>query len=161
MDTIVNEIARLKKKNEGKQIKAVNGLEKLLKWLFLASFVLLVLAQALLTDPSIRNLVNKEAVDGIALENVVYLVEQYKVEIRLKDTAYCPELRVLINGDEVGNFSSDTMLLNLKDGDVVELDASRLLLSINVQISGVSGNIEELLGKSFTVSGGIVKIAGV
>lgn len=161
MDTIVNEIVKSKKENEGKQIKAVNGLEKLLKWSFLASFILLVLAQALLTDPSIRNLVNKEAVDGIALENVVYLVEQYKVELRLKDIAYCPELRVLINGDEVGNFSTDTMLLYLKDGDVVELDASRLLLSINVQISGVSGNIEELLGKSFTVSGGIVKIAGV
>lgn len=161
MDDNVNEITEDKESMVKRKGSATEGIERLLKCIFLISFISLVLSQALLTDPSVRAFFSKEASDGVPLENEAYLFEPCKMELKLNDIEYCPELKVMVNGDEVGDFSSDTLLLELKDGDIVELDASKLLISANVQISAVTSNIEELLGRSFTVTGGIVRIASV
>jgi hypothetical protein len=157
MDKTITETAEnTEKKEAGKSL--AEGVEKLLKRVFLAFFILLVISQAVLTDPSIRSFYSKETIDGVTLGSEAYLFGPCKMELKLKDPGYCPDLKVLVNGDEAGAFFTDTILLELKDGDVVELDASRLLVTAEVQITAVSSNIPELLGRSFEVAGGIVKV---
>lgn len=162
METVTNKAAEGAEANEtnaAKRYRAAEGVERLLMLIFFTSFILLVLSQAALTDPSIRAAFNRDASDGAVLGSEAYLFEPCKMELKLYNAEYCPELRVMVNGDEREAFWSDTILLELKKGDVVELDASKLLISADIQITAVSGNISELLGKSYTVSGGIVKVA--
>ncbi len=160
MDTKVNESTDSQTQGN-KKTKVAQTIERLLKWLFLASFILLILAQSLLTYPSIRSLFNKEAADGEPLGYETYLFEPCKLELKLNNIEYCPDIKVMVNGDEICDFSNDTIILDLKPGDVVELDASRLLIHADVVISAVSSNLTELLGRSFAVTGGIVHIATV
>ncbi|NLK88136.1 MAG: hypothetical protein GX279_11715 [Clostridiaceae bacterium] len=158
MDTNTTETA---KNTEMKKVqgKLAEGVERLLKSLFLTFFILLVLSQAVLTDPAVRAYNNKETIDGVSLGSEAYLFEPSKMELTLSNISYCPELKVMVNGDVAGAFFTDTILLELKEGDVVELDATRLLVTADVQITAVSSNKSELLGRSFEVGGGIVKVA--
>ena len=80
-------------------------------------------------------------------------------ELKLDGMAGRPELKVLVNGAEAGNFSNGAVLLELKEGDVVELDASGLLVHTEVQISAVSRNLAHLLGRTVAADDGIVPVA--
>lgn len=51
--------------------------------------------------------------------------------------------------------------MELKDGDTVELDASSVLVLAMVQISAVSENISDTLGKTISVSDGITLVTKV
>lgn len=160
MDTTAFETSEsTEKKDPGNRMFQV--IERLLKGAFLAFFILLVISQAVLTDPSIRSYLNREEIDGVSMGSEAYLFEPCKMELKLNSSDYCPELRVMVNGEEAGAFSESTILLELKAGDVVELDASRLLLTAEVRITAVSSNIADLLGRSFEAADGIVKIAVV
>lgn len=161
METVANKTAEGAEKNETIKHRAAELVERLLKLTFLISFIVLILSQAVLTDPSIRAAFNKDASDGAALGSEAYLFEPCKMELKLNNIEYCPELKVMVNGDETEAFFNDTVLLELKEGDVIELDASMLLISADVQITAVTSNISELLGRTFSVSGGIVKVAVV
>jgi hypothetical protein len=160
MDTAKIETAGNAGRKESKNSLA-EAAERLLKRACLVFFILLVLSQAVLTDPSVRTHLNKETIDGVSLGTEAYLYEPCKIELKLSNGGYCPELRVMVNGEEEGAFFGDSILLDLKQGDVVELDASRLLIPTQVEITAVTSNIPQLLGRSFKAASGIVKIAVV
>lgn len=152
-----------------KQIKQVNPakqkspgfmdrVEGLLKTLFLVTFAVLIIAQTALTDASVRESFAKEAADGEPIGREVYLTEPCKMELKLINMESCPELKVLINGEEADAFRSDTVFLELKDGDVIELDANSMLISAQVQISAVSRNMEFMPGKTVSASDGIIPV---
>lgn len=129
---------------------------------FLISFIILIIAQGVLLKPLSRQPVHeKEFFQGEPLLREAYLYKHCKMELKLKNIDTCPELKVLVNGDEYTEFSNKTILLNLKSGDVVELDASNVLVLATIQISGVSENISRYLGKTFDISDGITFIAKV
>ena len=52
-------------------------------------------------------------------------------------------------------------MLDLKDTDVVELDANAVQVTAQVEISAVSMNIKGLLGKRIVVTNGIISVARV
>jgi 2-C-methyl-D-erythritol 4-phosphate cytidylyltransferase len=83
------------------------------------------------------------------------------MELSLTNMDECPELKILVNGGTVDSFQGKSVLLDLKDGDVVELDASEVLVLPAVRISAASRNIEDLLGKKIDAAGGIVPVATV
>lgn len=124
------------------------------------AFIFLIIAQAVnLRLPAMKAEADSSFYEGTPLMEEVYLYTPCKMELKLTNIESCPELKVIVNGAEFAGFSGKTVLLDLKNGDVVELDASGILVLANVQISGVSENIKEHLGKSFVVSDGITLIA--
>lgn len=129
---------------------------------FLTVFIILIAAQAALINPSVRSSVSDNYyIEGEPLREEVYLFIPGKMELKLSNIDNCPDLKVLVNGEERGSFESNTVLLKLKDGDVVELDASRVLVLAKVQISAVSENISGILGKTISVTDGINPVARV
>lgn len=159
MKTVVNEQAESNVQAENKRLETVDKVEGILKTAFLISFALLMAVQVILTVPEVRSSLNREALDGIPLGKQAYLVEPCKMELRLLNMENCPQLKVLVNGEEADAFNSDTVLLELRDGDVVELDASSMLIQARVQISAVSRNIIHLLGITVDAADGLIPVA--
>ena len=136
--------------------------ERLLFKVFLAVFLTLVAAQAALLNPAIRSSSEDQYyTEGEPLNQEAYLFTTCKMELRLINANSCPELKVLVNGSEYAAFDSDTVLVDLKDGDVVELDAGSVLIQASVRISAVSENIGGLLGKTIHAEDGIVPVAAI
>ena len=111
--------------------------------------------------PGIKSVFFYEQIEGSPLSPEVYLYVPCKMELRLVNMGQCPDLKVLVNGEEVDFFSGRTVRLDLKDGDVVQLDGCNVPVQAQVQISAVSQNITGLLGKSVVVKDGIITVANI
>lgn len=135
--------------------------KRFLTSIFFAIFILMILTQAALANPQIRAFALNEINEGEPLQSETFLFIPCKMELSLRNMDYCPDLKVLVNGIERDHFENNIVLLELKDGDVVEFDASRVLVLAEVQVSAVSRNIGNILGKSFTVTDGIIQVAKV
>lgn len=136
-----------------------DSMERILMSLFIIVFTLFIGIQAALTDAGMRGLFVREAMEGEPLGDEVFLFKKCRMELELVGMSACPELKVLVNGTEKGDFRYDKVLLELKEGDVVELDASRLLINVQIRISAVSRNLPHLLGRTVSASDGIVPVA--
>ena len=159
MKTIISKQTDNSRPENEKNERICDGIEKILRNIFIIVFVIFIAVQAALTNDRMRELLVREALDGKPIGDEVFLFEKCKMELSLKGMPNCPELRVLVNGDEAGAFHDGTVLLELKEGDVVELDANRLLVNAEVQISAVSRNLAHLLGRTVTADNGIVRVA--
>jgi hypothetical protein len=159
MDTTATEANESNEKKEISNVPA-ERIESILKGACLVFFILLVISQAMMTIPSFRAYSGREVLEGTALGSEAYLFGTCKMELKLSNMEYCPELKVLVNGEEAGAFWEDTIMLELKEGDVVELDASKLLVKAEVRVTAVSSSLADLLGRSFEVYGGLVRVNG-
>lgn len=145
-------------KNEKKHEKG-RLIETLLIRSCIAALLLLVVSQTVLTIPSVRTAFFNEGTDGEPLGREVYSYKPCRLELSLVNMDECPELAILVNGEAAETFQGKSVLLDLKDGDVVELDATEVLVPPVIQISAVSRNIEAILGKKIEATGGIVPVA--
>lgn len=154
-------------RGEGKIHKIVKmAREEKFEWFmfkaFLICFFALIAAQTVLLNPSVRSsALEHYYIEGEPLKEEAYLFVPCKMELHLINTDSCADLKVLVNGEEKAAFEGDTVLLELKNGDVVELDASSVLVLATVQVSAVSENIKSILGKTITVSDGITLVTRV
>lgn len=139
----------------------LHSIELILKRSCIITLAVLVISQAVLSMPSVRSAFFNEGTDGEPLGSEAYVFVPCRLEMSLTNMDGCPELKILVNGEVVDSFQGKTVLLDLKDGDVVELDASEVLVLPAVQISAASRNIEYLLGKTVNAAGGIVPVATV
>ncbi len=135
--------------------------ERFLIWFSLAVFLVLIAVQAAMIHPGIKSVFFYEQIDGSPLSSEVYLYVPCKMELQLVNMGQCPALKVLVNGEEEDFFKGKTVLLDLKDGDVVQLDGCNVPVQAQVQISAVSQNITGLLGKRFVVTNGIIAVANI
>lgn len=133
--------------------------ERITRNIFIIVFALFITIQAILTNDGMRGMLVREPLDGEPIGDEVFLYEKCTMELKLVGKPDCPELKVLVNGVEAGAFHDSRVVLELKEGDVVELDASRLLVHAEVQISAVSRNLAHLLGRTVTAANGIVPVA--
>ncbi|MEN6312982.1 MAG: hypothetical protein ABFD25_01905 [Clostridiaceae bacterium] len=133
--------------------------EKRFEWLMfkavLTFLIVLAAAQTALLYPSVRSSVSDYYIEGEPLTAEAYLFISCKMELKLINMSQCPGLKVLVNGSERAVFESNTILLELKDCDIVELDASNAPVLAKVQVTSVSENISGILGKVITASHGI------
>ena len=134
-------------------------LEALLIRASIIALSILVVSQAVLSIPSVRAAFFSEGTDGNPLGSETYAYIPCRMELSLTNMDECPELKILVNGETTEIFQGKSVLLDLKNGDVVELDASEVLVLPVVQISAASRNVEALLGKTINASGGIVPVA--
>ena len=128
---------------------------------FLTVFIILIAAQVTLLNTNLRSSVSDYYIEGEPLGEEAYLFVPCKMELKLINIESCPDLRVLVNGMERTVFESNKVLLELNDGDVVELDASNVLVLAMVQISAASENISGILGKTISATDGITLVAKV
>ena len=136
--------------------------EGLLFKAFMIVFIIMLFVQTASFNTSVQSTVlHNYNIEGEPLKEEVYLFVPCKMELKLTNIESCQDLKVLVNGVERESFTGKTVLLDLKDGDIVELDASYILVMANVQISAVSKNISGLLGKTVSVTDGIVLVARV
>lgn len=159
MKTIISKQTGDKRLKREKKAWKCDGIEKILRNIFIVVFVTFIAVQAVLTNDGTRDLLVRDALDGVPLGDEAFLFETCRMELKLDGMAGRPELKVLVNGAEAGNFSNGAVLLELKEGDVVELDASGLLVHTEVQISAVSRNLAHLLGRTVAADDGIVPVA--
>ena len=143
--------------------KAASGkkIELLLISLFLTAFVILVAVQAVMLNPDMRPIFYYEKVEGSPLNKEMTLFSPCRMELRLTNMGQCRDLKVLVNGLEVDSFKGKEVMLDLKDEDVVQLDCNAVQVSAQVEISAVSMNIKDLLGKRIDVTDGIISVAAV
>lgn len=141
--------------------KVVERFEWLMFKAFLTVFIILIASQSALLSPSVRSSVSDYYIEGEPLGMEAYLFVPCKMELKLINIENCPDLKVLVNGIEREAFVNNTVLLELKDGDVVELDASSVLVLAKVQISAVSENISGTLGKTISAADGIIPFVSV
>lgn len=139
--------------------------EKRFEWLIfkavLVFFIVLIAAQTALLYPTVRSSVSDYYIEGEPLTAETYLFVPCKMELKLINMSRCLDLKVLVNGTEKAVFESNSVLLELKDFDVVELDASNVPVIAKVQITAVSENINGILGGVIIASRGITSVAKV
>jgi hypothetical protein len=142
--------------------RSAGRFEGILTKTVLAALSLMILSQIVLSDPSIRSSIYEDYYsEGKQLKGEAWLFTPCKMELTLCSLNSCTDLAVLVNGEQRAVFMEKKVLLDLKQGDIVELDASALLTVADVQISSVSGNIKSLLGKTITVTDGICRVARI
>lgn len=149
------------KKNE----RRGNGIsmERLLFLSFVVTFVLLVIVQAALTSPAVRETLSiSDELEGVPLGVEEFLYNEGKLGLELVNEENNQELKVLVNGDEVEVFSSKYIDIAVKDGDVVEIDGSYVQGEIEVRIISKSDNIStDCIAKSVKVNSNIEKLVKV
>lgn len=139
------------------------NLERFLFNAFLAVFVILLGVQAALLNPAIRSAVTvEEGLEGSPLGTEEYLYNEGSMEIRLENVESNSAVRVLVNGEERAVFESYSVIINVIEGDVVEIDASEATGSVEVTVSAMSGNFDqECLGRSYQAEGKVLKLLKV
>jgi len=98
-------------------------------------------------------------IEGVPLEHQAYIFDPCTLDLSLVDKDSSRNLSVLVNGTEAAVFNESNVMLSLKAGDVVELDASGLIEAVTVRAANASDNIKSLVGKQVTVFDGIVRFA--
>ncbi len=105
-------------------------------------FFVLISVQIILVIPSVReklNLTDKSI--GSPLSNDEYLYNQGQVMIRLVSEEPDPTVKILVNGDEVAIFENIKMSINVKNGDVIEIDGSESVTGHIIRVESLSSNI--------------------
>lgn len=106
-------------------------------------FVALILVQIVLVIPSAKdnfNLSDKSI--GVPLSSDEYLYNQGQITLKMIGTDPDSTVRILVNGDAVAMFENLEMNINVKDGDVIEIDGSQSPIGHIITVESISTNID-------------------
>lgn len=133
-------VFKFKKESENKEKNT--AFENILFSICILCFVILLLVQLVLAVPSLRNMLNlNDKSLGMPLNGDEYLYTQGQMTLKMIAEEPDPTLRILVNGDSVAQFDSTEMIINVKDGDVVEIDGSQSLVGYIIKVESVTANI--------------------
>ena len=105
-------------------------------------FVVLILVQIVLIVPFAReNLRISDNSIGVPLGSDEYLYNQGQITLKMIGNDPDSTIQILVNGDAVAMFENLVMNINVKDGDVIEIDGSQSLLDHIIRVESVSPNI--------------------
>ena len=139
------------------------GFEKILFFAFLCLVIAIVFIQGTLLNPSLRSyLIKDEEINGRPLGSEEYLYKEGVISIALLANENNEDLKLLVNGDEVAVFSQNLITLTVKDGDVIEVDASSIDNEAELEIISASENIAGVeVGKKIKVNANIEEITRI
>ena len=165
MKVVVFRAKKEKKKRSDTAIKnLINfGFEKILFFTFLCLFVAIVFIQGILLNPDLRSyLLKDEGVNGRPLGSEEYLYEEGEISIALLASESNEEIKLLVNGDEFAVFNENLITIPVKDGDVIEVDASSIDHEAELEIISASENIAGVeVGKKIKVHSNIEEITRI
>lgn len=105
-------------------------------------FCVLILVQILLVIPSVRSSLNlSDKSVGSPLSSDEYLYNQGQMTLQMIGIEPDPLLCILVNGEPAAMFEKMEMSINVKDGDVVEIDGSQSQIGHIVKVEGITSNI--------------------
>ena len=105
-------------------------------------FCVLILVQILLVIPSVRSSLNlSDKSIGAPLSSDEYLYNQGQMTLKMIGIEPDPAVCILVNGEAVAMFENMEMNINVKDGDVVEIDGSQSQIGHIVKVETISSNI--------------------
>lgn len=141
-----------------KEKKKLNiHMEKILFFSFLISFTLLVIVQTALMSPSVRTfIITNNSYEGTVLGQEEFLYQKGDITLGLQNELSNENLKVLVNGEQIGSFVNKTLDFTVKDGDVIELDGNGLIEEASVTVFSKSENIISVdLNKTIKISSGV------
>ncbi|MDP4180253.1 MAG: hypothetical protein Q8942_04075 [Bacillota bacterium] len=131
------------KRKDSSQKRISSNTEKIFVITFFFIFAALILSQVILAMPSTRNLLVSDAeYEGSPIGAEESLYSEGELKLELQNMENDNNLNVLVNGDEVAAFSNKSMVLKVKDGDVVEIDGTNSTNSAVVKIIDGSANLK-------------------
>lgn len=151
-------------RNTGRGLKSVKlNIEKVLFLTLIGAFIILVTVQTLLAIPATQPIFNSGAQsEGRPLGVEEYLYNAGEIVLALEGNEGDESLKVLVNGDEVADFANQDVRIDVKDGDVVEIDGSRCIGSKEVKIISASKNItDSCVGKSVKAKSNIKRLVHI
>lgn len=137
--------------------------ERFLFLSFIIIFAIMIVVQAALMNPVVRTSLSlNDELEGKPLGIEEYIYNEGTVNIYLLNMTKNPQVKILVNGEEVGAFDENSKVISVKDGDVVEIDASAVFADIEVAIRQNSGNISaECVDKGIIVNSDIKKLTRI
>lgn len=123
--------------------------ENLLFTVSIVFFVLLIAIQIILVIPSAReylNLTDKSI--GVPLGKDEYLYGQGQITIKMSGSQPDTAVQILVNGDTVGKFDNLLMNIEVKDGDVIEIDGTQSTSGHIITVEAFSSNISSTCSNS-------------
>lgn len=141
------------------------NVEKLLFTTFFLFFSLLVITQTMLTISGSREgLSANSAIEGVPLgkEEFLYKEGEITLELLSEYKTYGDKIKVLLNGEEIGNFTYRLLTLKVKDGDIIEIDSTSVIDRIYITHRKASLNVINVdLGKKYAFDAEVKKIKKV
>jgi hypothetical protein len=112
-------------------------------------FFILIAVQIALVIPNVRDNFNlSDRSIGIPLKGDEYLYNQGQVTLKMMGDEPDSMVKILINGDYTAMFENLEMNINVKDGDVIEIDGSKSLLGHVVMVKELTSNIDRECGNA-------------
>ncbi len=116
--------------------------ENLLFGTCIVCFLVLIIIQILLVIPAARESLNLEDKSmGVPLSKDEFLYKQGQITLKMIGSEPDPTIEILVNGDYVAMFEDLIIDINVKDGDVIEIDGSRSLMGHIISVEAASANI--------------------
>lgn len=141
MKIIMFKAGRKQRRYRNKKIFSAYIFEKILFFTFLFVFLSLIIVQSAMMNPKLRAVfVRENSLEGKPLQTDEYLYKRGEIFISLKSEDTNKKIKVLLNGEKVAVFTSNIVKVNVKDGDVVEID-STMADGAEVEIVSASSNI--------------------
>ena len=142
MGVIIIKVKIFKFKSNHDQSENNTFLENLLFGTCILCFLVLIIVQIILAVPSFRNTLhlNDKSI-GLPLKGDEYLYTQGQMTLKILGEDPDPMLKILVNGDKVAQFDSTEAIINVRDGDVIEIDGSQSLVEHVVKVESITTNI--------------------
>lgn len=136
---------RNKKRNKFNNFIISINIEKLLFSLFIAFFSALIIAQTIIIIAGVdKGLTSNNSIEGMPIKKEEFLFKQGNIVLQL--LSYNKEqgnkISILINGEEIGTFSTKEVSLDVKNGDLIEIDSTDFMNNIDIIIKNKSSNIK-------------------
>lgn len=105
-------------------------------------FFLLILVQTALVSPFVRAFLEvQNEYEGQPLDVEEFLYAEGLLELRLSGAKGNENVKVMVNGDLAAVFNTNTVKIRVRDGDVVEIDASEDMNENEIEVISQSDNI--------------------
>jgi len=129
------------------------NVEKILFVKFFIFFSLLLVTQVVLTLSGLKEgLIINSRIEGFPLEKEEYLYKEGEIILEMlseyKNEGH--KVKILVNGEEAGDFSYGQLSLKVKDRDIIEIDSTNVPEKVYVTVKRASPNILiDDLGKKY------------
>ena len=140
-----------------KQYNIGSYTEKLLYVIAVFCVLFLVIAQIGLSNETTRTfLTDIDRYEGVNVNHLENVFKQGKLTLQLTGVMPSDNIYILINGYESHTFFSETMVLNVRNNSVIEIDGTKISTPFNVKITAVSDNIStNCMHREITVNSSI------
>ncbi len=130
-------------KSRKKHFDIAYAVERLILKAVIAGILLLIAFQALMLNDTARVFLNYTTrLEGDSLQEAGLLSTSGKIIVKMENQELYPEAMLLVNGEPVARFDRQEVEVEVKNNDLLELDASRVKKqSLYFTVVGVSDNV--------------------